>query len=192
MATVYEDIRVAKTKPGILVWDPLVRVLHWSLVASFAIAWVTAEEVDWLHEMFGYCVGGIVGLRILWGFIGSRHARFSDFLCPPRQALRYLRSLLWGRSERHIGHNPAGGLMIVALLVALSITVVTGVFADDGGAFGHLLEETHEAAAYVTLGLVFVHVAGVVVGSLAHRENLVRAMISGRKRGAQTRGAASL
>jgi cytochrome b len=188
MAAVHEELvhkalPTESTKPEVPVWDLLVRLLHWSLVASFAIAWVTAEEVEWLHEALGYCVGGIVGLRVLWGFIGPRHARFSDFLRPPRQAMCYLRSLLRGHARRHIGHNPAGGLMIVTLLAALSVTVVTGIFADDGGAFGHLLEETHEAAAYVTLGLVFTHVAGVIAGSLAHRENLVRAMISGRKRG---------
>jgi cytochrome b len=184
MTAVHEDIRATEAKSGIRVWDPLVRVLHWSVVVSFAIAFVTAEEVEWLHEALGYGIGGIVGLRTLWGLVGSRHARFSDFVRPPREALRYLRSLLQGRPERHIGHNPAGGLMIVALLVALLVTVVTGVFADDSGAFGHLFEETHEAIAYGMLGLIFVHVAGVIVGSLAHRENLVRAMITGRKRSA--------
>ena len=161
------------------VWDPLVRVLHWALAAAFATAFLTAEEARGVHEAAGYLVGGIVAVRVLWGFIGTPHARFVDFVRPPAAALDYLKGLLTGRGERHLGHNPAGGLMIVALLAMLAVTVGTGLLLEE--AHAEAFEEVHEVAANLTLALVFAHVAGVALGSLVHRENLVKAMITGRK-----------
>jgi len=121
----------------ISVWDPLVRFGHWALVATFAIAYVTGEEEGdpsaW-HEWAGYIAGGIVVWRVLWGLIGSRHARFSDFVVGPRAAIAYLAGLIAGNSRRYVGHSPAGAAMILALLTLIAATVVTGIAADPDGA----------------------------------------------------------
>jgi cytochrome b len=181
----------------IKVWDPAVRVFHWALVLAFTTAYLSGE--DWLtvHVYAGYTVLGLVAFRLLWGLIGTRHARFSDFVASPRAALAYARDAVLLRARRYVGHNPAGGLMILLVLVSLLLTVLSGlaVYAADqqagplvgalGGAgerWTHTLEEAHEFLANFTLLLVFVHVAGVVFESFAHGENLVRAMFTGRKR----------
>ncbi len=165
-----------------LVWDAPVRVFHWLTVASFAGAWITAESERWrlIHVTLGYTVAGLVVFRILWGLIGTRHARFSSFVRGPRAAAHYLGSLLRGRPERHAGHNPAGALAIVALL-GLALAVVASGWATYNDRFGGWIEEAHEALATGMLALVGVHVAGVLLGSWLHRENLVGAMITGRK-----------
>ncbi|MBY6202856.1 cytochrome b/b6 domain-containing protein [Maritalea mobilis] len=109
------------------VWDPLVRIGHWVLVVAFATAYLTEGEPAWLHTTAGYAIAATVGLRILWGLLGPRRARFSDFVTGPGRVMTYLRVLIAGRSERHLGHSPAGGAMIVALLVALAITAFSGM-----------------------------------------------------------------
>ncbi|MCP5150303.1 MAG: cytochrome b/b6 domain-containing protein [Ectothiorhodospiraceae bacterium] len=165
------------------VWDPLVRIGHWTLVAAFAIAWLTAEELDRVHEWAGYVVLGYVAVRLAWGFVGGRHARFADFVRGPGVVLGYLVDTARLRARRHLGHNPAGGAMILALLAGLAITGLTG-FAMTTDAFWGVewVEEVHEGAAEATLVLVVLHVLGVLVASLEHGENLVRAMVTGRKR----------
>lgn len=182
------------TADWVRVWDPLVRIGHWTLVATFFTAYFTEDDFMTAHVWAGYVLGGVVSLRLLWGLIGTRHARFSDFVRSPAVTLAYLRDLVGHRARRYLGHNPAGAAMIVALLVCLIITTVSGLglYAVEEGA-GPLAgwlprgdddvwEEVHEIFANLTLGLVGLHVAGVVLSSLAHRENLVRAMITGRKR----------
>ena len=116
-----------KANTEIKVWDPFVRLAHWLLVASFIIAYITHEEAGAWHIWSGYAVGIVVSLRIIWGLIGSPHARFKDFLYSPTQALVYLRDLLRGRAPRYLGHSPAGGVMVFMLLICLSITTVTGL-----------------------------------------------------------------
>lgn len=161
------------------VWDPFVRVFHWSLVLAFAVEWATAEGWMALHERAGYFILVLLGLRIAWGLIGTRHARFRDFVRGRAITLAYLRSLVGGAPQRYLGHNPAGGWMVIALILALIGTVATGLMMQgDGG----LWEELHEGMANLTLLLVLVHVSGVVVASLLHHENLVGAMLSGRKK----------
>ena len=152
------------------------------MVASFAGAWLTAESERWrlVHVTLGYTVAGLVVFRILWGLVGTRHARFSSFVQGPGAVARYLGSLLRGRPEHHAGHNPAGALAIVALL-GLALAVVASGWATYNELFGGWLEEAHEALATGMLAVVGVHVAGVLLGSWLHRENLIGAMITGRK-----------
>ena len=173
------------TKPRILVWDLPVRLFHWMLAISFVGAWLTAESERWrdVHVMLGYTAGVLVVLRNLWGIVGTRHARFASFVQGPRRVVAYLRSLAAGRPEHTAGHNPAGGWAIVTLLVLTLAVVATGLVVEaDLGPRG--FDDVHEAFATAMLVVVGIHVAGVIVGSLAHRENLVRAMFTGRKRGA--------
>ena len=209
MAGVAETARIR-------VWDPLVRFGHWALVIAFAVAYVTGEEegeASELHEWAGYIVGGIVAFRVIWGLVGPRYARFSDFVTGLVSSLRYLLDLMTGHAKRYVGHSPAGGAMVVALLVCLAATVVTGLMAEqgegkaspvqgraaivaqafadehkegragrDGEEHESAIGEAHAALANITLGLIVLHVLGVLLASFVHRENLARAMITGEKR----------
>jgi len=172
------------SKPPILVWDLPVRVFHWLMVACFIVAWVSAESERWrlLHVTMGYTMAALVAFRVVWGLIGTRYARFADFVRAPRAVARYVASMLRGRPEPSVGHNPAGAWAIVALLALTLLTAASG-WAVESAWGGHWLEEAHEAAAHALLAVALVHVAGVVVGSWLHRENLVRSMLTGRKAG---------
>ena len=108
------------------VWDPLVRIFHWGLVVAFVVAYLSAEELSTVHEVAGYVVAGLVAFRLIWRFVGSRYARFSQFLKGPSATVRYLSDMVGGRERRYLGHNPAGAVMVVALLIALSGTAFTG------------------------------------------------------------------
>lgn len=180
----------AADRPRVLVWDFPVRVFHWLMVVSFAGAWLTAESERWrqVHVTLGYTMAGLVVFRIVWGLVGPRPARFSSFVRGPLAAARYVGSLLAGRAEHHTGHNPAGALAIMALLV-LAAGVTASGWANFNEFGGHAMEEVHEAAASFMLALVGVHLLGVAVGSWVHRENLVRAMVTGRKSGDPRQGA---
>ena len=168
----------------ILVWDLPTRLFHWLLAATFAGAWLTAESERWrdVHVVLGYTFAGLIAFRLLWGLIGSRYARFSSFVKGPSSVARYLRSLLSRSPEHHVGHNPAGGWAVLALL-ALGIAAALSGFLTYNDLAGHFMEELHEAAASAMLALVLVHIAAVALSSLLHRENLVLAMITGLKRG---------
>lgn len=172
----------AEPRARTLVWDVPTRLFHWLLAGSFAVAWLSAESERWqlVHVTAGYTVAGLVAFRLLWGLVGSRHARFTDFVRGPRAIAGYLRSLVVGRPEHHAGHNPAGALAIVGLLALAALTTATG-WANYSDLGGHWLEEVHEALATGMLMLVFVHIAAVVVSSRLHHENLVAAMVHGRK-----------
>ena len=171
------------TAPLVQVWDPFVRIFHWSLVGLFVLAFVTGDETEWLHLTAGYAIAVLIVLRIIWGFVGSRHARFSDFVCAPRQVTDYVRGAIRLRAPRHLGHNPAGGAMIIALLTMLIGISATGFMMTTDAFWGaQWVEDLHEGLVYVTLGLIALHVAGVVFASVEHGENLVKAMITGRKR----------
>lgn len=171
-------------KSRILVWDLPVRVFHWLLAACFIGAFLTAESerVRDVHVALGYTFAALLAFRLLWGVAGSRHARFASFVRGPRAVLRYLRSLATPHPEHHAGHNPAGGWAIVAML-GLGLVVAASGYANHAGWDGGGLGELHEAAASAMLALVLVHVAAVLVSSFLHRENLVAAMITGRRRG---------
>ncbi len=171
---------------GVLIWDFPVRVFHWLLALNFAVAWFTAESEAWrlVHVTAGYTVAALVAFRLVWGLIGTRHARFSSFVRGPRAAWDYLKNTLGGRHPEHAGHNPAGALAIAGLLTLAALTAASGwAFYDEWG--GEWLGELHEVLANTMLGLVLLHLAAVLVTSLLVRDNLVRAMWTGRKRTAQ-------
>ena len=169
--------------PKLRVWDLGVRAFHWSLVAGFALAWFTPNRSEAVHMWAGYAAGGLIGLRLVWGLIGSRHARFSDFVKRPTTVLAYLNAILRGTEARHIGHNPAGGVMVLALLAGVLGTAFTGwlmytdtFYGDDG------MVALHSLCAHGLLALVVLHLAGVALASFRHRENLPFSMVTGRKR----------
>jgi len=183
------------------VWDPFVRIVHWALATIVLTAWIFDEPLR-MHTWLGYAAATLVVVRILWGFVGSEHARFVNFVRGPRMVIGYLAGLIRFSSPRYLGHSPAGGAMIVALLVMIVVTTGTGmanlaaeqgegplasVIAKVEPQPGHrhpklFIREVHETAANITLALVVLHVCGVLLASFAHRENLVLAMITGRKR----------
>lgn len=167
----------------IKVWDLFIRVFHWSLVALFATAYLTGDEIERVHIAAGYAIAGLLVLRIVWGFIGPPHARFANFVRSPRAAVGYLRAAVRLQPRRYIGHNPAGALMVVTLISMLAMTCVTGYLMTTDAYWGSkLVEDVHGALANGTVALVVLHVLGVLAASLEHRENLAKSMFTGRKR----------
>lgn len=179
----------AAASRDILVWDAPVRIFHWLMVLCFAGAYLTAEtdSLRLVHVTLGYTMAGLVGFRLVWGIVGSRYARFSNFIRGPAAIIRYLRSLISGHPERFVGHNPAGAVAIIALLGATLLLVATG-WANYNDIGGDLTEELHEGVANAMLALVVIHVAAVLASSWLHRENLVGAMLHGHKSGAPAEG----
>ena len=175
-------------------WDPLVRVFHWSLVFFFLLAFIT--EDDWLnlHVQAGYAVTFLIGFRLLWGLVGTRNARFMSFVKSPRVVLTYLKGMLSLKAPHYLGHNPLGAAMVIALLLGIVLVSITGmaIIAPEGngplaGTFfstlsGDWMEDVHEFFANFTLLMVLIHVSGVVVSSFLEGENLVKAMVTGRKK----------
>lgn len=177
------DAAGAGSPPKIRVWDPVVRMFHWGLVGLFAFSFLTGDEWKQAHILSGYAIVGLLLVRIIWGFVGSHHARFSNFIYDPITTLGFLRDSLAMRAKRYIGHNPAGGAMVLALLLAISGIATTGYMMTTDTYWGvEWVEVAHELLVNVTLGLVVLHIAGVLLASIEHRENLVRAMVTGRKR----------
>ena len=165
------------------VWDPVVRLFHWGLALSFAIAWLSADHSKALHHWAGYAAGGLIVMRLVWGLLGTRYARFSQFVRHPTTVLAYLRDIVVGRESRYLGHNPAGGAMIVALILTMSALALSGWLTQTDQFFGiGWLEDGHRLLAKLLLVLVGLHLAGVALASLRHRENLPLAMITGWKR----------
>jgi cytochrome b len=174
----------------VFVWDLPVRFFHWALVASFAGAyWLSeSERLRNVHVNLGYVVLGLVAFRVIWGFIGTPYARFQSFLFSPREVLDYLRTLFSPSARRFLGHNPAGSYAIWAILGLAALTGATG-YATYNEIGGDALEEVHEFLANAWLWVVGIHVSGVLLSSLLHRENLVGAMITGYKRTGDPDGA---
>ncbi|GKT12317.1 MAG: hypothetical protein ISEC1_P1295 [Thiomicrorhabdus sp.] len=184
-----------KTKK-VKVWDPLIRFFHWSLVLLFALAYLSEDDFLDIHVITGYLMTGLIVFRLIWGLIGTKHARFSDFVTPPAQIKAYLIDILYLRPKHYLGHNPAGGAMVIALIVSISMTLLFGMltygFTEFSGplagwvpglsdGFANIFEDVHEFFANFTLLLIAGHVFGVLVASLQHKENLVRSMWTGIK-----------
>lgn len=164
-----------------LVWDPLIRSFHWSLALVFLISQVTAERFDEIHEISGYVIFGLILVRVVWGFIGPKTARFSSFWPTPRALREHLRAVIHGQHSPSIGHNPAGGAMILTLLATLILAGITGYLGETDQFWGiEWLAELHEFFGNLSLLLVGIHVAAVFLMSLIERRNLIRAMITGR------------
>ncbi len=170
----------------ILVWDVPTRVFHWTLVLSFGVAYLTAESERTrdLHVVFGYILLGMLVFRLVWGFAGTHYARFGNFLFGPREVMTYVASLVKRKPAHYVGHNPAGSVAIWLLLLFGLTVAVSGVlvYQEIGG---DLLEEVHELATNAMLAVVAIHVLGVLVSSVMHRENLVRSMVTGYKHDSQ-------
>ncbi|NBC15373.1 MAG: cytochrome B [Gammaproteobacteria bacterium] len=188
---------MAAADTRIRVWDPAVRIFHWALAVGFLTAYVTEGDMP-VHAWAGYSLVALLLFRLLWGFVGPGHARFADFMRSPREVLGHLKAMLRLREPRYLGHNPAGGAMALALLALIAATAGLGLVlygVDEGRgplaalagglseSGAHWLEEAHEVFANATLAFVLLHLGGVLWESLRHRENLIGAMISGRKRG---------
>lgn len=167
----------------ILVWDVPTRVFHWTLALSFAGAYLTAESERYrdIHLALGYLLLGMIAFRLVWGFVGTAYARFAAFAFKPAEVVGYVRSLLGSHPQHHVGHNPAGGVAIFLLLALGLLISISGLglhweFGDED-----IFEELHEIAANLMLLVVLVHIAGVLISSVLHKENLVRSMVTGYK-----------
>jgi cytochrome b len=180
----------------IKVWDLFVRLFHWSLVFSFTLAYISEDHWLDLHVLAGYSVLMLIALRVIWGFIGSRYARFSNFIKSPQIIQQYILDILKNKPKHYPGHNPAGGAMVLALLASLLFTTLSGMTLYGAGEFlGPLasylynvphswidpLEEIHEFFTNLTVLLIVLHLCGVALASLQHGENLARAMLTGKK-----------
>ena len=203
------------------VWDIFIRTFHWTLVGSMVGLYLSGDDFESLHIILGYFVMFLVLFRIIWGFIGTKHARFHDFLYRPSKIYQYLKSLINGNPTHYIGHNPAGGLMVIVMLLSLLVTAFTGLKALDSEGKGLLTntgisifrfayadeddddddddqtyktghhqknqedefwEEIHESMTCFMIFLIITHLVGVIVSSWIHKENLILAMINGRKK----------
>ncbi len=173
----------ARRDDSVPVWDRWVRISHWSLAACFLLAYFVLEDGDPPHEIAGYVALALIALRLVWGVVGSEHARFTDFVPRPRALLAYIGDVLHRRERRYIGHNPAGAVMVLALLGTISICGISGWLLTTDAFWGsQAMEQLHELSANFAILLVVLHVCGVIYESWHQRENLVKAMFTGRKR----------
>jgi len=185
-------------KESVKVWDIPVRLFHWALVAGFAAAYLSAEfHFGFLHVWIGYFLIALLLARVVWGFAGNRHARFVSFIFTPQETFTYLRSLFRGHPRHYFGHNPAGALMVFAMLALLMLIFLSGLvtlavidfegpllflggYLDDSASYA--VRHLHAWLVDIALVLIPLHLLGVAAGSIQHKENLVRAMITGRKK----------
>lgn len=168
----------------ILVWDIPTRVFHWLLVICFSGAWLTSESerLQMIHYAFGYSAAGLVLFRLIWGVIGTRYARFSQFVKGPKAIIKHFKHLPDEQEPHSVGHNPAGALVMLGLMGLILIIVLTG-YLTMKDLFGDFLGEVHEAVASFTLAIVGLHIVAALVMSVLQKENLVRSMLTGKKLG---------
>ena len=181
-------MRVTTHKQGVLVWDMPVRVFHWLLVISFAGAWLTAESESqqMLHYAFGYTACALILFRIVWGVIGTRYARFTHFIKGPTDTWHHIKLLFTGKSSlrfgSNLGHNPAGALAMISLMVLVMLIGITGYWIVKD-VYGDFMSDAHKTIANIALGVVIIHVFAAVIMSFMQKENLVKAMVTGKKQG---------
>lgn len=167
----------------VVVWDSVVRLFHWLVVAGFMANMFVAEEGKLIHRWIGYEILALIVVRLVWGFVGTAYARFSNFVPTPSTLRRYARALLAGREPRYLGHNPAAAIMMIVLVLLLVFCGVTGWMQGLDAFWGsEWVQDLHKISAYAILALAGVHALAAVVESLRHHENLVWSMITGRKR----------
>ena len=165
------------------VWDLFVRAFHWCLALSFVVAWFTSHSSEDVHHLAGYAAAALVAVRVIWGVIGTHYARFAQFTRGPRTVANYLKAIATGREARYIGHNPAGGAMVLTLMRVMAATAGSGWMMTTDQFWGvEWVTKAHDWIAHGLLLLVLVHLAGVLLASVRHRENLVGSMVTGRKR----------
>ena len=171
-------------KEAILVWDFPIRVFHWLLVISFTGAWLTSESEaqQLIHYAFGYSACAIILFRIVWGVVGTRYARFTQFIKGPAATWQHIKSLLVGKQPPGLGHNPAGALVMISLMILILLIGLTG-YGIVKDVLGELMSGAHEAISNLALGFVFIHIAAAIIMSFLQKENLVRSMITGIKQG---------
>lgn len=185
------------THADIDVWDPLLRIFHWGLALTFITAYFSGDDYLDVHTVAGYSLLALIVLRIPWGFIGGRHARFADFVRPPREVLAHIKELITGKPSYHEGHNPLAGWVYIVMFLTLIALALSGIallgIEERAGplaqmmigvphSFEDVLEDTHEILANGAVALVVIHLLGVLIGSMTQGENLIRAMITGRKK----------
>jgi len=177
-------MNIPDQKQAVLVWDLPVRVFHWLLVISFAGAWLTAEgeSQQMLHYAFGYTACALVLFRIIWGLIGTRYARFSEFTRGPEETGRHIKALLTGNKDFGLGHNPVGALVMISLMVLILLIGLTG-YGIIKEFYGEWVEGAHETIANIAIAVVVIHIAAAIIMSFMQKENLVRSMLTGKKQG---------
>jgi cytochrome b len=181
------------TMPKVRVWDRFVRFFHWALVLTFLGAYVSTESIGWVHKGFGYATVVLVVARTVWGFQGTGHARFASFVPSPKALVQYARALLQRREPRHLGHNPAGSLMVLFLLGMVIAIGVTGWMLTLDAFWGNgTVEDMHVVLVDTTVVAIAVHVSANLYASLRHRENLIASMVTGQKRALDTEAQAPL
>lgn len=167
----------------IAVWDPLVRIFHWTVVTACILDFFVLDDGRSLHRAVGYVAAGALAVRIVWGFVGPRHARFADFWPTPRKVADHFRALIEGRDRRHLGHSPLGAAVMLLLMALLAGVALTGWMMRLDTFWGdEVLEEAHEILANTIIGVAAVHALAAIIESWRHRENLIWAMITGKKR----------
>jgi len=176
-------VRAAPDRPSMRVWAPWLRATHWTLVAAIVVAWFSGEALLWLHELAGYAAMALIAGRCMGGWWGGHYARFGQFVRPPAEVMRYAAQVFARREKRYLGHNPLGGWMVVGLLATVTAVGVTGWMYSLDMFWGLAwVEWLHRSLAWTLLALIALHLAGVAFTSWRHRENLVAAMLNGRKR----------
>lgn len=165
------------------VWDPVVRLFHWSLAGGYVLNMFVWTDGERLHRYIGYAILGLLAVRLIWAVIGTPYARFSSFVPTPRRLSAYVGGLLRGRAPRYIGHNPLGALMMIALVLLMAGCGLTGWMMETETFWGNeTVEALHETLAWLILPLVGLHIAAAAIESFRHRENLILSMLTGRKR----------
>jgi cytochrome b len=176
---------ILNQKQSVLVWDMPVRIFHWLLAISFAGAWLTSESESqqMIHYAFGYSAVALVLFRVIWGVVGTRYARFGQFIKGPTETIHHIKALLTGNQHAGPGHNPAGALAMISLMILILLIGLTGYWSVKDF-LGDFMSEAHEVIADLTMVVVVIHIAAAIIMSFMQKENLIRSMVTGKKHGA--------